>query len=222
MQNSGMWSRRPPKYRTLASLSRINLLYQLQQRGTMTVVDLAEAAGLHHNTAREHLHRLIADGFVTCEPEKRDTKGRPRMMYSAATGADHRDGSIRAAKVDAAQRRAERVRRMLAIVPVTWVPSPMMRQLDALDDHLDETGFDSRIAADGLHVQLHDCPFSELVEEHPEVCSVHFGLMQGVLDQAGGPLEAQELHPLAEPNSCTLDLHCAEPELISTSIRARQ
>ena len=211
MHNGDMGSHRPPHYRTLASLSRINLLHQLQQRGTMTVGDLAEAAGLHHNTTREHLHRLIDEGFVTCEPEQRNTKGRPRMLYRAASGADHRDDSIRAAKVEAALRRGEQVRRMLPIQDLAC-PSPMRRQLDALDDHLDQTGFDSQIDADGLHVQLHDCPFSEMVTEHPEVCSVHFGLLRGVLEAADGPLEARQLHPLVEPDTCTLDLLCTEPE----------
>ena len=207
MDNREMVFRRPSGYRTLASLSRINLLYQLQQRGTMTVGDLAEAAGLHHNTTREHLQRLIDDGFVSCEPERRETKGRPRMLYSAATGADHRDGSIRSKKVDVALRRAEQLRRMIPLEPVTRATSPIRRQLDVLDDHLDQTGFNAHIDADGLHIRLHDCPYYELVKEHPEVCSVHFGLLRSVLDQADGPLEAHQLHPLAESGTCTLDLH---------------
>lgn len=207
-----MWSRRASSYRTLASLSRITLLYQLQQHGAMTVVELAAAAGLHHNTAREHLHRLINDGFITCEPEQRETKGRPRMLYLAAAGADHQDGSIRAAKVDEALLRGERVRRMLPVTPATGDQSPLEQQLDALDDHLDQVGFEAHLAADGLHVHLHECPFAELVKAHPEVCTVHFGLLRGLLEQVGGPLEAAELHPLVEPDTCTLDLRRAEPE----------
>lgn len=205
-----MWSRRAPFYRTLASLSRITLLYQMQQRGAMTIAELAEAAGLHHNTAREHLHRLINDGFVTFEAEHRDIKGRPRLLYSAAIAADWREGSIRAAKIGEALLRAELVRRMLPAGSPPSVPSPLRRQLDALDDHLDQTGFDAQFAADGRHVHLHACPFADLVRDHPEVCRVHFGLLRGVLDQAGGPLVAEELHPLAEPDTCTLDLSGTE------------
>ena len=205
-----MWSRRAPFYRTLASLSRITLLHELQQRGAMTIVELAGAAGLHHNTAREHLHRLISDGFVSCAAEHRDSKGRPRMLYSAAIAPDGRDGSIRAAKVGQALLRADLLRRMLPVRATTTVSVPMRRQLDALDDHLDQTGFDGRLDADGLHVHLHACPFSDLVKDHPEVCSVHFGLLRGVLAQAGGPLDADQLHPYAQPDTCTLDLHSSE------------
>ena len=200
-------------YRTLASFSRVQLLFFLQQRGTMTVGDLAEATGLHHNTAREHLQRLIGDGFVTCRPETKDSKGRPRMLYSAAAGPDQVDGSIRAAKAAAADRHGDQVRRMLQVDAV--IHSPLQRQLDALDEHLDESGFDARLAldtADGDRVHLHECPYIEMVTVHPEVCRVHFGLLKTLLEVTEGPLSADALHPLVEPNTCILDLHRAEPE----------
>lgn len=207
-----MCSTRAPSYRTLASLSRITLLDVLQQRGALDIVDLATAAGLHHNTAREHLHRLIAAGFVTCEPEPRHSKGRPRMLYSAARGADHQAGSIREEKIAVAVRHGEQVRHLLPIEPSPCRPSSALtRQLDALDDHLDNAGFNGNVSEDGLHVHLHDCPFADLVRTHPEVCRVHFGLLRGILEQADGPLAAEELHPFAEPNTCTLDLSCADP-----------
>ncbi|TFC81557.1 ArsR family transcriptional regulator [Cryobacterium cheniae] len=200
-------------YRTLASFSRIQLLYFLQQRGTMTVGDLAEATGLHHNTAREHLQRLIGDGFVTCRPERKDSKGRPRMLYSAAAGPDHADGSIRAAKAEAAERHGDQVRRMLRVEAV--IHSPLQRQLDALDDHLDGSGFDARLEIDGAvgdRVHLHECPYSEMVKAHPEVCRVHFGLLKSLLEGTEGPLSADALHPLVEPNTCVLDLHRSDVE----------
>jgi len=216
-------SAHPPGYRTLASLSRINLLFQLQQRGTMTVGDLADATGLHPNTAREHLDRLIGDGFVTCEPEHKDTKGRPRMLYSAAAGADHRVGSIREAKVQAALHRADQLRRLFPITDVTHSEpgtpaacgAALQRQLDALEDHLDQSGFDSVMADDGLRVHLHDCPYSAMVSAHPEVCGVHFRLIQGVLDQADGPIRAEALHILEGPNTCTVDLERTDTETVA-------
>ena len=202
---------RAPSYRTLASLRRITLLDLLQRQGAMTVEQLAEATGLHPNTAREHLHRLIDAGFVTSETEPRDGKGRPRIVYAAPRGADHRAGSIREAKIAAALRHGEQVRRMLSAEPAPCRPSPSLsRQLDALDDHLDDVGFDGSVSEDGLHVHLHGCPFADLVTEHPEVCRVHFGLLRSILELADGPLSAQELHPFSSPNTCTLDLHCSD------------
>lgn len=49
----------------------------------MTIAELSDVAGLHPNTTREHLARLIDAGFVTCSPEERHTRGRPRIVYRA-------------------------------------------------------------------------------------------------------------------------------------------
>ncbi|TFC24456.1 MarR family transcriptional regulator [Cryobacterium sp. TMT1-3] len=199
----------PPSYKTLASLSRMNLLYQLQSRGTMTVNDLAEAAGLHHNTAREHLDRLINEGFVTCAPQPRDSKGRPKMLYSAAGGVSTELGSIRSRKIEAAQERADQLRRMLPAgqAAVAGCAGPAaQRQLDALDDHLDQAGFDASIAANREQLHLRDCPYSEMVKDHPEVCGVHYRLIQGVLEQADGPLRAVGLNLVDAPHLCVIDV----------------
>jgi predicted ArsR family transcriptional regulator len=212
-----MAPRSAPSYRTLASISRITLLLHLQRRGTMTVGDLAEAAGLHTNTAREHLQRLVDDGFVTCQPETRATKGRPRMLYSAAAGIVE-PGSVRAVKAAAAELRAAQVRRLLPLEVVE--ATPRQRQLDALDDHLDASGFDSDHDPDGIHVHLHDCPYSEMVKQHPEVCTVHYGLIKSLLEQTDGPIRADRMHPLAGPDTCTLDLlvRVLEPALAAVAL----
>ncbi|MGP7961039.1 helix-turn-helix transcriptional regulator [Sanguibacter sp. A247] len=100
-----MSNRRVTTYRALASASRVALLDALQHRDGMTVNELAEIAGIHPNTAREHLGRLIDAGFVACEPEERRTRGRPRMLYrmvatpdpvaTPGRAADERDATAR-------------------------------------------------------------------------------------------------------------------------------
>jgi predicted ArsR family transcriptional regulator len=134
------------------------------------------------------------------------------MLYSAARGVDSDASSVRGKKVEAALIRAEQLRRML---PVTCADQPaLQRQFDALDDHLDQSGFDARITSDQQHVTLHDCPYSEMVKDHPEVCGVHFRLIQGVLEQAEGPLRAHQLHLIEAPRLCTIDLHHASAQEI--------
>ncbi len=82
--------RRTPAARTLASGSRVALLHLLQEGGRHTIAELAEAAGLHENTTREHLQRLVRDGFAVREPEHRTVRGRPRMLYRATSADDAR------------------------------------------------------------------------------------------------------------------------------------
>lgn len=70
--------------RALASPSRVAILHALQRAGgPLGVDDLASAAGVHVNTAREHLDRLRAAGFVDRSLEHRGTRGRPRVLWVA-------------------------------------------------------------------------------------------------------------------------------------------
>lgn len=79
-----MVSRRVSAYRALASDKRVSMLHALQRSDDpLGVEELAAAVGLHVNTAREHLERLIDSGFVASAPELRTTRGRPRILYSA-------------------------------------------------------------------------------------------------------------------------------------------
>ncbi|MBM7829828.1 putative ArsR family transcriptional regulator [Agromyces cerinus] len=202
--------------RTFGSYSRVALLHRLQQRAEQTVAELAAAVDLHHNTTREHLQRLIDDGFVTAHPEHRTSRGRPRMLYSAATG-----------NIDEMNRPA--LRRLRNAIERNAVERPAgsrddgglgrdaMRQIDALSDHLDQCGFDqdldrAQLTAEQVEVNLAGCPFQSMVDEHGDVvCSVHLGVIRSVLTHADGPIEARELLPLTATGCCTLQL-AVEPD----------
>lgn len=198
-----MVARDAPEYRTLASISRINLLHELQQRGAQTVAELARATGLHHNTAREHLQRLIDAGFVDSEPIPTAHKGRPRLRYRAARGAD---SPSRAAWLASSEKRSELVRRLLRIDAVPADRTTRDRQMDVLDDHMDQCGFDAEIEQDGTRMSMHHCPFADLAKDNPQVCRVHFTLVQDALDTVDGPMHARDIHPFEASNTCTIDL----------------
>lgn len=195
---------RPRSYfKALTSLSRINLLHELQIHGSMTVAELAAATGLHRNTAREHLHRLIDAGFISSEPIPRASKGRPMILYRAAT---HPGDPARRARRRAAEARTERFHRLLPLREIGSDHTPLDRQLDMLDDHMDQCGFDAEITQDASVMTMHDCPFSTLAKDNPQVCQVHFALVKDALLLVDGPLEARELHPFSGQNDCTVDL----------------
>lgn len=201
--NGVMATRHLPDYRTLASLSRINLLHELQQHGSKTITELAEATGLHHNTAREHLHRLIDAGFVDSEPVPSVTKGRPKLRYRAARGIDNPARRIRQ---QAAERRTEMMRRMLPVADVMEARSAKSRQLDSLDDHMEQCGFDAEVSLDHTQMITHDCPFADLARDNPQVCEVHFTLVKDALNVEDGPLSASELHPFFSSQTCVVEL----------------
>src|SRR3546814_756681 len=83
-----------PTYSAISSSSRVHILHHLQRRSARTVDELRVATGLHPNTIREHLQRLVDGGYVVTEREQRTVRGRPRVFYAAATGADGRTSPV--------------------------------------------------------------------------------------------------------------------------------
>lgn len=180
-------------YKTLDSLSRINLLHALQTRGALTVDELAQAAGLHPNTAREHLHRLIAVGLVRSEPVLRGVRGRPVLRY-------HASGAAPASQRPASQRPAPQR-------PASQRPAPhRSQQLAALDEHLGRCGFDAALGPDAGRLTMRDCPFAALSEGNPQVCEVHRTLIANALRSTPGPVRAGRLRRLVTEHECTLEL----------------
>jgi predicted ArsR family transcriptional regulator len=212
--------------------SRASVLTALRAaQGPIGVVELAESVGLHPNTVRFHLHALVTAGLVVREAEGRDHPGRPRTMYTASpdggragprsyrllaqilTGyvasqtSDGREGARRAGFAWG---------RYLTERP------PPFRQVDAdtavheLVGALDDLGFAPQEATAGgeRQIHIHNCPFRETAVEHLEVvCSVHLGLMQGLLAELDAPLVASGLDPFVEPSLCVTYLGPSEKPL---------
>lgn len=193
-------------YGPISSYSRVQILHLVQTRSERTISELCEATGLHANTVREHLQRLIEGGYVIQTSERRTTRGRPRTLYSAATGAPGASSPVAREKVAEAARRGDMLRRILD-EEESDLGCEATYQLDALIDHLEESGFEPIIDEDELRVELTPCPHAASAAEHrPILCQVHLGLMQGVLNQAGGPIEAECVLASANPEECTVQL----------------
>ncbi|MEO6887001.1 MAG: ArsR family transcriptional regulator, partial [Jatrophihabitantaceae bacterium] len=74
---------------------------------------------------------------------------------------------------------------------------------------LDEIGFEPEAVTvmDERQILLHQCPFREAAVEHGEViCSVHLGLMQGLLTEIDAPFQAERLDAFVEPSLCVTHL----------------
>lgn len=237
IDTSCMSVRRTPAARTLASGSRVDLLHLLQDGGEHTIGALAVATGLHENTTREHLQRLVSDGFAQRTPEHRTVRGRPRMVYRAVSADDLRSDPRARSRIEESIARVALTRTLLEgygrdvaspasaaraagramVVPQDVAPAPgpegADRQLDALEGHLERLGFDPELDRSQLAFHLYRCPFLDLARARPEVvCNVHLGLAQGVLDAVPGPVGARELLPFVGPEHCVLQLRRDDAE----------
>ncbi len=84
--------RRPARLRTGDAGGRREVLRLLVAEGAGTVAALADRTGLHENTVRSHLDRLVRDGLAAREVEVRAVRGRPRHVYRAVLPAGGTDG----------------------------------------------------------------------------------------------------------------------------------
>jgi hypothetical protein len=72
---------------------------------------------------------------------------------------------------------------------------------------MSRAGFEPRFRRVGptVDVTLRDCPFRELVDDYRDlVCSLHRGLLEGMLDGLKPGMALREFRPLAERGICRL------------------
>jgi predicted ArsR family transcriptional regulator len=205
------------------SRSRSHVLDLLRRSAAgLRIEELAEQSGLHVNTLRFHLSRLVAEGLVHRRAEPRTGPGRPRLTYVAPArpdlGRDKRDyrllaGLLTEMLVDAvpdAPARAAALGRAWGASLMAEAPEPAGDPMGRLVEVLADTGFAPEVNAE--EIRLRHCPFLEVAEQHPAiVCSLHRGLMDGVLTALDAPLRTERLVPFAEPAACVARLRPADP-----------
>lgn len=205
--------------------TRARVLALLQDAAEpMTAAAAGARLGLHVNSVRFHLDALTEDGLVTRRREERSTPGRPKVLYAAATTAPpvaHRSYRLLAEILTSfladrlpdpggsAEQAGEAWGRYLTPAPEPFRRPREPEALDSLVQALDRMGFDSHVVDEpgSLRLEISHCPFLEVAAEHNEVvCSIHLGLMRGVLEQIGAPASVDTLEPLVEPSRCVAHL----------------
>lgn len=199
--------------------------------GPVSVAEIADATGLHRNTARFHLDSLTESGLCHRETEHRDRPGRPRTVYSAPD--DGQSGSRRSYQLLAemltgmVSRTDAEPAEAATQAGASWgrylVQRPAPSQRVDVDDAwrrlhalLADAGFapETESGPETSHplLGLRQCPFREVAEHHRDVvCSLHLGLMRGALAEVGGPLAVEALQPFVEPTRCVAHFTSAAP-----------
>lgn len=183
----------------------------------LSAAEVAEATGLHLNTARFHLDGLAEDGLVERASEPRDQPGRPRILYSAqgpmpgprsyALLAEMLTGLV-ASLEDAGPAAVDAGRAWGRHLVDRAAPSEPVDETEAiarLNALLTSIGFQPEVrkTRKSTEVCLHHCPFREIAEKHTDVvCGIHLGLMQGALEELHAPVTATALEPFVAPNLC--------------------
>lgn len=204
-------------HKALADDTRYRLYRYLRLSGrAVSVRELSVRLSLHPNTLRPHLRRLEDAGLVTSETRKVSTVGRPQVVFTAVDpepreGRDHRLLADILAGVMTTTRQQERAAELArdwgAYLVGRSVPKPGARRptgpnLAILQAALAEAGFDPRFHRRGaktVEITMRACPFRDLLDEHRSlVCTVHRGLLEGMLSASRPTLVLTEFDPPAD------------------------
>ncbi len=176
--------------------------------------DLTGLTGLHENTLRGHLTALRTAGHVSRFGARSTGPGRPAWLWVARESpyvalARALARGIEAAAGGTPEQTGERGGlawgEALSELFAAAGRTPDERLMLALE----HVGFGPETTAEGHTIRLTSCPFTDTARTHPgAVCSVHLGLIEGVLGDAGA---VSTLVPFAEPGACLLKLTAEGP-----------
>lgn len=210
-------------HKALADDTRFRLYRYVGLAGRpVSVREMSRRLSLHPNTLRPHLRRLEEAGLVSREVRKTAAVGRPQTLYmvreaEAEEGRDYRllaemlCGMLRGKRaLEQAQVLARQWGAYLVAQggPKPGVRLPARRNLAILQEAMARAGFEPRFrreAGEGIEVTLRHCPFRELADDYRElVCTLHQGLVEGMLAGLKPPIALKEFKPFAERGLCRL------------------
>ena len=189
----------------------------------VSVREMSRRLSLHPNTLRPHLRRLEEAGLISREVRKTAAVGRPQTLYTvrAAAAQEGRDYRLLAEMLcglvrgRAALQQAQNLARQWGSYlvaqggPKPGVRLPARRNLAILQEAMARAGFEPRFRREAgnstVEVTLRDCPFRDLADDHRDlVCTLHRGLVEGMVGGLKPPLAVKEFKPFVERGICRL------------------
>jgi DeoR family suf operon transcriptional repressor len=182
--------------------TRGRIVEELRLRKSASAVDLAHVFGLSPNAIRQQLVVLERDGLVV---EKSVRRGRTKPTYEFSLTADaeklfpqHYDKMLSAVLRELKQQFGQEgvakvfdgiAKRTVAKVKERVNGARPEEKFEQLTQVLREGGVvaEYSLIDGGFELREHNCPYSEVVKEHPEVCSV----IHHVLDETIGGKHVQ-------------------------------
>ncbi|HEY1330247.1 MAG TPA: helix-turn-helix domain-containing protein [Actinomycetota bacterium] len=208
-------------HKALADDTRYRLYrYVGLARRPVSVQEIARRLSLHPNTIRPHLRRLEEAGLISRETARTSSVGRPQTLYAIRETVDEesRDYRLLADMLCGLVRGPRQLERAQEIArewgaylvaqgrPRPGARSPTGSNLALLQDAMARAGFDPRFrrrGANDVDVSLRACPFRDLAEEYRELtCTLHRGLIEGIVAGLQPPLAIREFEPFAERGIC--------------------
>jgi predicted ArsR family transcriptional regulator len=177
----------------------------------MSVAEIADRVGLHHNAVRQHLRTLAAAGVIASAPTAPKGRGRPSARYwlideEAPSLAGHQEllrllvglvsrADIGAEEVEAFGREAGET------LASTDDREGVLAVMARLGFSPRERGPSEDADAGVLDLSLESCPFREavLAPGGEAICTLHLGLLSGMARRVRGAARVTRFEP-KDPN----------------------
>ena len=186
----------------------------------LTANEVAEKTGVHANVARHHLDKLVSGGYVEVSKRSSGGAGRPSKVYRTTDPGLHLEFEVghddilitllgkalsRLPAEEAAQM-AEEVglefgKKMAGANTVDDTSQRSFRSaLHVVADALSAHGFAAHAEKHGeeLRIVSGHCPFGDVAIEHPVICAVDRGMVQGLLSSLYGETEVELVSSVAQ------------------------
>jgi predicted ArsR family transcriptional regulator len=209
-------------FEVVADPVRLAIVRRLSSRGSATLGELADEAGVHANTVRHHVAELEGSSIVEREHATPDGPGRPQVRYRLSSGWRLPTTDLRG------------LSELLSALVVRLGPTndeidglgrewgrflagrPVGDPLDELPRLLERLGFDAEV--DGSEVRLRSCPCPSISPAHPKlICRLAEAVVDGVVETGARRLRVASTEHHPERRRCTIRLAERVPE---ASLRA--
>ncbi|MDX9849757.1 MAG: winged helix-turn-helix transcriptional regulator [Anaerolineaceae bacterium] len=173
------------------------ILLFLLKNPKSTINDLADAVTINAISVRHHLNNLLADGLVLSE-EERHGVGRPRLVYSLSDEGLERfpsryyrltnrilDRFKDTLSPDALKSIFSEIAKDIASSHRQTIKNLSLEdRLNFVQELLDEEGFNVEWEKKNDHYLIHEisCPYFQVAQSHPEVCTLDQTLITELLD----------------------------------------
>ncbi|MEO5900372.1 MAG: helix-turn-helix domain-containing protein [Ilumatobacteraceae bacterium] len=181
------------------------------------VADVTERLGVHHNSVRQHLSKLVDAGLVCESTAPSVGPGRPRLRYAIDASVESRWGvtgpyerlTLMLAEIirtgDSPEDVGRRIGR-LGRPPSDEAAQPVVTLVETMARH----GFQPEPERHGsqFEVTLRVCPFATTALADPDtVCGLHLGLALGAAESLPGVVIDDLVRQDPRQGACRLRCH---------------
>ncbi len=177
--------------------ARQKVLAHLKKTRSASAREIARALKMSAPNVRHHLSVLRSDGrveFVSINP--RGGRGRPEKLFSLSQATLGDNLSVLADALLNEKINPEKIGKEIAHSQgLTGLSAqPMTKKLGALVDKLNEMYYQAHweAGAEGPRVMFGRCPYSKVIEKHPELCKMDTALLDVSLGRSVTRLQKNE------------------------------